>query len=96
MGFRGYCQAHHNASWCQAYADIDLEMKWSDAWLSNKDYNRDGKLDIVLAMTRGSGAWLTINQKGFFIDKNTKKQQWSSLEKIIAVPADTIIKDGTW
>jgi hypothetical protein len=26
----------------------------------------------ILAMTRGSGAWLTINQKGFWIDKNGK------------------------
>lgn len=93
-----YCQAYQNASWCQTFADIDLEMKWNDAWLSNKDCDRDGKLDIHYGHEgyRGSGAWLTINQKGFFTDKNGKKQQWSSLEKIVAVPLDASLKDGKW
>jgi hypothetical protein len=26
-----YCQAYQNAFWCQAYADIDLEMTLNDA-----------------------------------------------------------------
>lgn len=93
-----YCQAYQNASWCQMFADIDLEMKWNDAWLSNKDCDRDGKLDIHYGHEgyRGSGAWLTINQKGFFTDKNGKKQQWSSLEKIVAVPQGAALKDGKW
>lgn len=93
-----YCHAYQNASWCQAYADIDLEMKWNNAWLSNKDCDNDGKLDMHSGHEgyRGSGAWLTINQKGFFMDKNGRKQQWSSLEKIVAVPKDATLKNGAW
>ena len=93
-----YCQAYHNASWCQPYADIDLEMKWNDAWLSNKDCDQDGRLDIHFGHRgyRGSGAWLTVNQKGFFTDEDGKKQQWSSLERIVAVPAEAVVKDGIW
>jgi len=41
----GYCDAYRNAPWCQPYADVDLIMKWNDAWLSNVDCDGDGKLD---------------------------------------------------
>jgi hypothetical protein len=41
-----YCQANQNASWCQVYSDTDMEMKWNNAWLSTKDCDRDGKLDM--------------------------------------------------
>lgn len=93
-----YCQAYHNASWCQPYADIDLEMTWNDAWLSNKDCDGDGKLDTHYGYEsyRGSGAWLTISQKGFFVDKKGARQQWSSLERIVAVPRDAILREGRW
>jgi len=32
-----YCDAYRSAAWCQPYADVELEMKWNDAWLSNQD-----------------------------------------------------------
>ncbi len=31
----GYCESYRNAEWCLPYADVDLMMKWNDAWLSN-------------------------------------------------------------
>jgi hypothetical protein len=32
--------------WCvENMADVELMMKWSDEWLSNKDCNKDGNLD---------------------------------------------------
>lgn len=45
-----------------------LQMKWNDAWLSNKDYKHDG--DTLLDRHYGfptymdSGAWLTNHQSG--------------------------------
>lgn len=56
-----YCDAYQNADWCQEYADINLIMKWNDAWLSNKDCDGDGKLDRHFGFLtyKDSGAWLT-------------------------------------
>ena len=41
----GYCDAYRDAAWCQPYRDIELIMKWNDAWLSNQDCDGDGLLD---------------------------------------------------
>ncbi|MEK7555725.1 MAG: hypothetical protein AAB523_00385 [Patescibacteria group bacterium] len=49
------------------YVDDSLMMKWSDAWLSNKDCNNDGKLDRGLvngAVSGTSMGWLTNQNEG--------------------------------
>jgi len=85
-----YCDAYRDASWCQGWADDDLEMKWNDAWLSNKDCDGDNLLDRHYGFDSyiGSGAWLTNHQKGVYLDANGKKQRWSYFVKILAIPAD--------
>jgi len=85
-----YCDAYRDASWCQGWADDDLEMKWNDAWLSNKDCDGDNLLDRHYGFDSyvGSGAWLTNHQKGIYLDANGKKQRWSYFVKIVAIPAD--------
>lgn len=44
----------------------ELSMKWNDAWLSNKDCDGDGLLDIHYGYPtyRDSGAWLTNHASG--------------------------------
>lgn len=93
-----YCDAYRNAAWCQAYKDIDLIMKWNDAWLSNADCTGDGLLDRYygFASYRGSGAWLTNHQKGTYLDDNGKKQRWEYFVKIVAAPTDATLSGGTW
>lgn len=93
----GYCEAYRNASWCLPYADIDLIMKWNDAWLSNKDCNNDGLLDRHFGYTsyRGSGAWLTNHQSGK-VEVNGKLLKWTYFVKIVAAPSDAIATDGYW
>lgn len=93
-----YCDAYRNASWCQAWVNEDLEMKWNDAWLSNSDCDGDGKLDRYYGFSSyiGSGAWLTNHQKGVYIDGNGKKQRWTYFVKIVAAPADATLSGGTW
>jgi len=48
------------------YCDVDLIMKWNDAWLSNKDCDDDDLLDRHLGFPSyiGSGAWCTNHQSG--------------------------------
>lgn len=93
-----YCDAYRNAAWCQPYAEVDLEMKWNDAWLSNQDCDGDGLLDRHYGFTsfRGSGAWLTNHQKEVYIDSNGKKQRWTYFSKIVAAPADATLTGGIW
>lgn len=93
-----YCDAYRNAAWCQPYVDDELEMKWNDAWLSNKDCDGDGLLDRHRGFTsyRGSGAWLTNHQKGTYIDGKGKKQRWSYFSKIVAAPLDATMANGMW
>jgi len=49
------------------YCDVNLIMKWNDAWISNKDCDGDGKLDRHFGYNSyiGSGAWCTNHQSGF-------------------------------
>jgi hypothetical protein len=93
-----YCDSYRNASWCQPYKDVELQMKWNDAWLSNKDCNGDGLLDrhFGFAAFRGSGAWLTNHQKGIYLDANGKKQRWNYFSKIVAAPLEAVNHDGHW
>jgi hypothetical protein len=85
----GYCDAYRDATWCHAYRDIDLMMKWNNAWLSNMDCDDDDKLDRHFGYPTyiGSGAWLTNHQSGK-VDVNGKMRKWTYFVKIVAAPSD--------
>jgi len=79
------------------YPDVQLQMKWNDAWLSNKDCDGDGKLDRYYGHDSyiGSGAWETNHQSGEYeVDGKTCK--WTYFVKIVAAPDDAYVEDGTW
>ncbi|MCK5286025.1 MAG: hypothetical protein KAJ58_02245 [Candidatus Pacebacteria bacterium] len=71
------------------YKDLNMTMKWNDAWLSNKDHNGDGYLDRHYGFDSyaGSGAWIKI--KIF-------KETWVYSVKIIAVTETDYLKEGIW
>ena len=75
----------------------NLEMKWNDAWLSNKSCDGDLYLDRHYGYPTyiGSGAWLTNHQSGTYED-NGKTYHWTYFIKIVAAPADAISTDGVW
>jgi hypothetical protein len=75
--------------WFWPYRDIWLNMKWNDAWLSNKDCDGDGLLDRHYGFDSyiGSGAWETNHMKG---------DGWVYFTKIVAVPADATLDGGMW
>jgi len=86
--------------WAWPYRDVQLVMKWNDAWLSNKDCDGDGKLDRYYGFDSyiGSGAWETNHMFG---DENG--EHWTYFTKIVAVPADAYVDEpydeygnGTW
>jgi hypothetical protein len=93
----GYCDAYRDAAWCQPYKDVELIMKWNDAWLSNKDCNDDGLLDrhYGLASYIGSGAWLTNYQAGEY-ELDGQTCVWNYFVKIVAAPADANAVGGIW
>lgn len=92
-----YCDAYRDAAWCQDYKDVNLIMKWNDAWLSNQDCDGDGKLDRHFGYTtyRGSGAWTTNHMTGTYT-VNGKKCKWTYFVKIVAVPLDALKSGGVW
>lgn len=75
------------------YPDVQLQMKWNDAWLSNKDCDGDGKLDRHYGHDSyiGSGAWETNHQSG-----GKGKDHWVYFVKIVAVPGDAYEDSGIW
>ncbi len=79
--------------WCWDYRDTRVEMKWNDAWLSNKDCNGDGKLDrhFGFASYIGSGAWETNHMWG-----GEGADKYSYFVKIVAAPADAYKTAGVW
>ncbi len=79
--------------WAWPYRDTWLNMKWNDAWLSNRDCDSDGKLDRFYGFDSyiGSGAWLTNHQRG-----EDDGQKWVYFTKIVAVPEDADLVDGIW
>ncbi|MCK4918345.1 MAG: hypothetical protein KAS02_00985 [Candidatus Pacebacteria bacterium] len=93
----GYCDSYRGAAWCQIYADINLIMKWNDAWLSNKDCDGDGLLDRHFGYPNyiGSGAWLTNHQSGM-VEVGGKMRQWNYFVKIVAVNPSDYAEDGYW
>ncbi len=84
----GYCDAYRDAPWCQPYKDVQLLMKWNDAWLSNNDCDGDGLLDrhYGLASYIGSGAWTTNHQSGTYVGDDGKAHRWEYFVKIVAKP----------
>lgn len=79
--------------WAWPYRDINLSMKWNEAWLSNKDCNGDGALDRYYGYDSyiGSGAWITNHMSG-----GEKKDKWTYFTKIVAAPADATEVDNVW
>lgn len=72
---------------------INLQMKWNDAWLSNKSCDGDDKLDRYFGFTSyiGSGAWLTNHLSSSYsvlVNGMNKQATWTDFIKIVAVPAD--------
>ncbi len=77
--------------------DVDLVMKWNDAWLSNKDCDGDHLLDRHFGYVsyKGSGAWVTNHQSGK-VDVNGKLRTWTYFLKIVAVPEDGVQNGYNW
>lgn len=94
----GYCDAYRDAAWCQPYKDVNLIMKWNDAWLSNKDCDGDDLLDRYYGFPSyiGSGAWLTNHQWGEYEGDEGEICKWNYFVKIVAAPADAYLEDGVW
>jgi hypothetical protein len=94
----GYCDSYRDAGWCQPYADVELIMKWNDAWISNQDCDGNGLLDRHNGFVSyiGSGAWLTNHQKGTYIDDEGNECNWTYFTKIIAAPSDATVVAGNW
>ena len=72
------------------FSEVNLQMKWNDAWLSNKSCDGDNKLDRSSPYI-GSGAWLTNHDIGFY-----EGARWTYFVKIVAVPTDAGLVDGIW
>lgn len=77
--------------------DVELNIKWSEGWLSNNDCDGDGRLDkhYGFASYQGSGGWMTNHYSGGY-DQEDKKCSWNYFSKIVAVPTDAYYQDGAW
>lgn len=86
------------STWYWPYRDVVLNMKWNDAWLSNRDCDGDGNLDRYYGYSSyiGSGAWLTNHQSGTDINEDGKECHWYYFVKIVAVPEDAVEVNGVW
>ena len=99
-------QAHiFNGRYCDydrviggSFCDIDLVMKWNDAWISNKDCDDDGLLDRHFGFDSyiGSGAWCTNHMAGTYEDEDGNECKWIYFTKIVAVPEDANLVGGIW
>lgn len=80
-------------TWVWPYRDVQLTMKWNDAWISNKDCDGDGLLDRHYGFSSyiGSGAWETNHMSG-----TDESGHWIYFTKIIAVPGDAVLNGGVW
>ncbi|MBW8040185.1 MAG: hypothetical protein FVQ85_09325 [Planctomycetes bacterium] len=82
--------------WAWPYRNVDLSMKWNDAWLSNQDNDGDGKLDRHYGYPTytNSGAWLTNHMSGsdeIMVNDKLKKAHWTYFTKIVT-PSDSANK----
>ena len=93
-----YCDAYRDAAWCQPWKEDNLQMKWNDAWLSNKDCDGDGLLDRHYGLPSyiGSGAWITNHMSGTYDDGEGNECKWTYFVKIVAAPADAVLVSGVW
>ena len=84
--------------WAWEYRDIQLIMKWNDAWISNLDQDMDGKLDRHYGFDSyiGSGAWETNHMFGEYEDEEGNIIKWNYFTKIVAAPEDAIIDGELW
>lgn len=76
-----------------------LQMKWNDAWLSNKDCDGDNELDRHYGYDSyiGSGAWLTNHEVGSYEDEEFGTCDYEYFVKIVAVPeAAELGEDDVW
>ncbi|MDD5039149.1 MAG: hypothetical protein PHN78_07525 [Dehalococcoidales bacterium] len=80
--------------WAWPYREVNIIMKWNDAWISNKSYDGDNYLDRHPGFPGyiGSGAWLTNHQSG----DNEDGTKWTYFVKIVAAPADATKVGGVW
>ena len=72
--------------WAWPYRDVDLSMKWNDAWISNEDNDGDGALDRHYGYTTytDSGAWLTNHQAGSYDQAAPNcRLKWATHECVI-------------
>lgn len=92
-----YCDAYRDAAWCQPYKDVELIMKWNDAWLANADCDGDGLLDRHYGFDSyiGSGAWTTNHQSGTY-EQAGHTCRWNYFVKIVAAPVDAVSSGGVW
>lgn len=79
------------------YGDVELLMKWNDAWLSNVDCDGDGSLDRHFGFDSyiGSGAWTTNHMWGSY-EFEGQTCTWDYFVKIVAVPTDATLSTGIW
>ena len=79
--------------WYWPHRDVQVEMKWNDAWIATTDCDKDGKLDRHYGYPTyiGSGAWETNHQSGTDYGK-----KWTYFVKIVAAPGDAVKQDGVW
>lgn len=85
--------------WClENYGNVQLMMKWNDAWLSNKDCDKDGKLDRHYGYANyiGSGAWLTNHESGTYQGDDEESCFYNYFVKIVAVPEGAYEEDSIW
>ena len=87
--------------WAWPYRDIDLSMKWNDAWLSNQDMNSDGALDRHYGYPgyTDSGAWLTNHMSGsneVEVDGKIRQAHWTYFVKIVTPSSLATKTDGVW
>ena len=69
---------------------------WNDAYLSNKDCDRNNRLDFANGQPnyRGTGAWLKNKYSGSHLDSEGKVCNVVQVIKYVAVPVDAISVPG--
>jgi len=81
------------------YCDVELVMKWSNTWLSNKDCDGDHELDRGYPTLYGGepwnnsaaeGAWVTNHQSGSYIGDDEKEHKWTYFVKIVYPPGGVV------
>lgn len=75
------------SKWYWPYRQTRVEMKWNDAWLSNRDCDGDGLLDRYYGFGSyiGSGAWETNHQWDSYVGEDGKEHKWEYFVKIVAL-----------